>query len=99
MGGEVTGGEGEDMEGGDDCAEEEGDDDGAEEGGSGDELDVIVVISVEGSEGTAMEDSLDIVDGTCTGDDGDSKIQSAVVRQWESQGRGLDSIAICFFIK
>ena len=88
MGGGVTG---VDMEGGDDGAEEEGGDDGAEEGGCGDELDIIVVISVEEtaeSGGTAMEDSLDIVDGTCTGDDGDSKIQSAVVRQWgRTRGR------------
>ena len=56
MGGGVTGGGG-DMEGGDDCAEE---------GGCGDELDMIVVVSVE--------ETLDIVDN-----DGGSKIQSAVV--------------------
>ena len=78
MGGGVTGGE--DMEGGDDWTEEEGGGGGAEEGGCGDELDMIVV--------TSVEETLDIVGGTCARDDGDSKIPSAVVRQWgRTRGR------------
>lgn len=107
-------GDGEDMGGGDEGAEtggeegaemggeegaETGGEEGAEEGGSGDELDMIVETSVEETAelgGRTGEE--DIVGGTCTGDDGDSKNRA---RRDKNGGepRELGSIIACFFIK
>ena len=100
-------GDGEDMGGGDEGAEtggeegaemggeegaETGGEEGAEEGGSGDELDMIVETSVEETAelgGRTGEE--DIVGGTCTGDDGDSKKQSAEGQEWgRAKGARLD---------
>ena len=76
----------------------EGGDDRAEKGGCGDQPGGTVSVeeTVE-SGGRATEDSEDIFDGTCAGDDSDSKIQSAVVRQWGRAG-GMLRLDCRFFL-